>query len=123
MITGTSYDNADHPSLLTELGWLDIRQINMFNLGIFMFKISRGMTPQSVNNMFNNINDLHHYQTGCSLQDKYFRIPINKQTTKTAISKLWNNIPRSIRGSPSLETFEKRFRELLLSLDKDTFCF
>ena len=58
----------------------------MFDLGIFMFKTNRGMTSQSVNNMFNNISDIHRYQTRDSLQDNYFRIPINKQITKTAIS-------------------------------------
>ena len=90
----------------------------MLDLGIFMFKINRGMTPQSVNNMLNNISDIHHYQTRGSLQDNYFRIPINNQITKTTISysgpKLWNDIPGSIRESPFLETFKKRFRELLL---------
>ena len=35
----------------------------MFDLGIFMFKTNRGMTPQSANNMFNNISDIDHYQT------------------------------------------------------------
>ena len=117
IITDTSYDSADHPLLLTELGWLNIRQLIMFDLGIVMFKTNRGMTPQSVNNMFNNISDIHHYQTRGSLQDNYFRIPINKQITKTALSysgpKLWNDIPGSIKDSPSLETFKKRFRELL----------
>ena len=58
----------------------------MFDLGIFMFKTNKGMTPQSVNNMFNNISDIHHYQTRGSLHDNYFRIPVNKQITKSAIS-------------------------------------
>ena len=77
IITDTNYDSADHPLLLTELGWLDIRQLILFDLGIFMFKNNKGMTPQSVNNMFNNISDIHHYQTSGSLQDNYFGIPIN----------------------------------------------
>ena len=127
IITDTSYDSADYPLMLTELGWLNIRQLIMFDLGVFMFHINRGMTPQSVNNMFNNISDINHYQTRGSLQDNYFRILINKQITKTAISysepKHWNDIPGSIRDSPSLETFKKRFRDLLLSQDKDAFCF
>ena len=99
----------------------------MFDLGIFMFKTNRGMTPQSVNSMFNNISDINYYQTRGSLQDNYFRIPIKKQITKTAISyngpKLWKDIPGSIKDSPSCDTFKKRSRELLLSQDKDTFCF
>ena len=122
IITDTSYDSADHQLLLTDFGWLNIRQLIMFDLGIFMFKISRKMTPQSVKNMFNNISDIHHYHTRCSLQDNYFRIPINKQITKTAISysgpKLWNDIPGSIRGSPSLETFKKDLRIAFRSKQK-----
>ena len=39
----------------------------MFDLGIFRFEINRGMIPQSVNDMFNNISDIHHYQTRGSL--------------------------------------------------------
>ena len=79
------------------------------------------MTPQSVNKMFNNLSDLHHYQTRGSLQDNSFRIPINKQITKTTISycgsKLWDD---TIKDSPSLETSGKGFRELILSPGKDT---
>ena len=82
IITDTIFDSADHLLLLTELGWLNIRQLIMFDLFIFMFKTNRGITPQSVNNMFNNISDIHHYQTGGSLQGNYFRILINKQITK-----------------------------------------
>ena len=85
-----SYDSADHPLLLTELGRLDISQLIMFDFGIFMFKINKRMTPQSVNNIFNNISDIHRYQTRGSLQDNYFRISINKQITKTANFLEWD---------------------------------
>ena len=86
IISNTSYDSADHSLLLIDLGWLNIRQLIMFDLGIFMFKINRGRTLQSVNNMFKSISDIHHYQTTGSLQDNYFRIRISKQITKIAIS-------------------------------------
>ena len=39
IIADTSYDSADHPLLLTELGWLNIRQLIMFDLRIFMVKV------------------------------------------------------------------------------------
>ena len=69
IITDMSYDSADYPLLLIELGWLDIRQLIMFDLGIFMFKINRRTTSQSVDNMFNNISDIYHCQTRGSLQN------------------------------------------------------
>ena len=97
-------------------------EMKRYSFGIFMFE-----TPQSVNIMLKNISDIHHYQTRGSLQDNYFRIPVNKKITKTAISysgpKFWNDIPASIRDSHSFEKFKKKSRELLLSQDKDIFCF
>ena len=56
----------------------------MFDLVIFMFKINKGMTPQSVNNMFNNISD-----------QLYIYIYI-------------------IRDSPSLETFKIKISRIAL---------
>ena len=119
IITDTSYDSADHPLLLIELGWFKIRRLIMFDLGIFTFKIYNGRTPQSVDNILNNICDIRHYQTRGSLQDNYFRIPINKQISKTAISysgpSLWDDILGSIRDSPSLETlFYKKISRIAL---------
>ena len=80
MITDTSYDSADHQLLLTELRWLNIRQLIMFDLGIFMFNINRGSTPQSVNNMFNNIGDIHHYQIRAPCRSP------NKQITEAPVT-------------------------------------
>ena len=37
IITGIGYENADHPSLLKELGLLSIRQLINLDLGVLMF--------------------------------------------------------------------------------------
>ena len=42
--------------------------------------------------MFNSISGIHRYQTGGSLQDNYFRIPIiNKHITETSIFTVGQN--------------------------------
>ena len=41
IVTDTSYDEADHPVLLRELGWLSVRKLITLDLGIFMYKAIR----------------------------------------------------------------------------------
>ena len=64
IITDTSYDSVDHLLLQTELGLLDIRQLIMFDLSVLMLRINRVITPQSVNNIFNNLSDIQHTRPG-----------------------------------------------------------
>ena len=41
VVTDTNYNEADHPVLLRELGWLSIRKLITPDLGIFMYKVNR----------------------------------------------------------------------------------
>ena len=127
IITGTGYENADHPSLLKELGLLSIRQLINLDLGVRMFKVKEGLIPRPMCDIFQHIDAVHQYGTRSATQGNFYRIKTNKQITNSAISysgpKLWNEIPRSIRDSGSLYTFKKRFREFLVSLETDNFLF
>ena len=63
IVTGTSYDSADHPLLLKELGWLSIRNLITLDLGIFMFKVNKGATPTQISDMFQKVQETHNYET------------------------------------------------------------
>ena len=125
IITGTGYENADHPSLLNELGLLSIRQLINLDLGVLMFKVNEGLIPRPMCDMFQYVDAVLRYGTKSATQGNFYRIITNKQITNSAISysgpKLWNEIQRSIRVSGSLYTFNKRFREFFAGLDTDTF--
>ena len=44
-ITGVSYEDADHPSILYWHGWLSIRHLIALDLAVAMFKVARGIAP------------------------------------------------------------------------------
>ena len=127
IVTDTSYDEADHPVLLRELGWLSIRKLITLDLGIFMYKVNKGITPDPICELFQKASDAPRYETRYAMEDDFHKIAIKKEITNTAIShsgpKLWNNIPRSVREAPSLDLFKKQFQELIAGLNEDTFLF
>ena len=104
IVTDTSYDEADHPVLLRELGWLSNQKLITLDLGIFMYKVNKGITPDPICELFQKASDTHRYETRYAMEDDFHKIAIKKEITKTAIShsgpKLWNNIPRSVREAP-----------------------
>ena len=128
IVTDTSYDEADYPLLLRELGWLSINsETHTLDLGIFMYKVNKGITPDPICELFQKASDTHRYETRYAMEDDFHKIAIKKEITKTAISlscsKFWNNIPRSVKETPSLDLFKKRFQELIAGLNEDTFLF
>ena len=77
-----------------------------------MYKVSKGITPDPIREIFQKASDTHRYETRYAMEDDFRKIAIKKEITKTAIShggpKLWNNIPRSVREAPSLDLFKKQ---------------
>ena len=57
IVTDTSYDEANHPVLLRELGWLSIRKLITLDLGIFMYKVNKGITPDPICEIFQKASD------------------------------------------------------------------
>ena len=86
IVTDTSYDKADHPVLLRELGWLSIRKLITLDLGIFMCKVNKGITPDPICEIFQKTSDTHRYETRYAMEDDFHKITIKKEITKTAIS-------------------------------------
>ena len=96
IVTDTSYDGADHPVLLRELGWLSIQKLITLDLGIFMYKVHSCI--RSICEILQKASDAHRHERRYAMEHDFYKIAIKKEITKTAIShsgpKLWNNIPR-----------------------------
>ena len=45
VIANVSYEAADHSSLLCHYGWLNIRNLILLDLGVFMYKTQKGLAP------------------------------------------------------------------------------
>ena len=45
VIANVSYETADHNSLLCDYGWLNVRNLILLDLGVFMYKTQKGLVP------------------------------------------------------------------------------
>ena len=86
IITGTSYKNADHPSLSKELDLLSIRKLINLDLGVLTFKVNDELTPTPMCEMLQHVDAVHQYGTRSAIQGNFYRIKTNKQITNSAIS-------------------------------------
>ena len=78
IITGTSYENADHLSTLKELGLLSVRKVINPDLGVVMFKINQGLTPRPMYDMFQHVDAVRQYGTRSATQGNFYRIKTNQ---------------------------------------------
>ena len=81
IVTDTSYGEVDHPVLLRELGWLS-RKLITLDLGIFMYKVNKGISPDPVCELFQKASDTHHYETRYEMEDDFHKIAIKKKLQK-----------------------------------------
>ena len=77
VITGRSYEDADHPSILYRLGWLSVRHLIVLDLAYAMFKVARGIAPPPTQKMFLYISELQSYDSG-NFQLKSVRSTVGK---------------------------------------------
>ena len=63
IITGTTYDTANHFPLLRQLKWLDVRSIKELETGLFMYKAMNQLVLEQISEMFTPLSINHSYQT------------------------------------------------------------
>ena len=84
-------------------------------LNILMYKVRHEMAPSSLSNMFQKTNEVHKHKTR---QAKYDFPPPKPKTNylKKAFSYrgavAWNNLPRAIKNSESINTFKAKLKML-----------
>ena len=83
-------------------------QMQLFTkqLGIFMYKYRKSLLPKSFNNMFVDMKAVHNYNTRGK---ENYRHDIHKLTSVLTLGpRLWNNLPREIKGASCISIFKKR---------------
>ena len=118
IITGISYEDADHPSILYPLGWLSIRHLIVLDLAVAMFKVARGIAPPPTQEMFHYISELHSYDTRSASSGNFQLKSVRPTVGKSAISyigpKIWNDIENQIKQLKTTETFKRKIKKMLL---------
>ena len=102
--------------LFYENNILKVKDIYFFQLGQFMFKLSKGDLPEIFSDMFSTNASVHNYPTR---QRNCYHLPL----TRTSLAQksfifsgcaYWNSLPNDIKDAPSLSTFKRKLKKVLL---------
>ena len=118
VIANVSDEAADHNSLLCDYGWLNVRNLLLLDLGVFMYKTQKGLAPDAFYDLYHSVTELLSYNTR-SADKGNLQIPLtNLRDGDSAISasgaRIWNNIPNSIKKAQSLDVFKRELKEYLI---------
>ena len=111
------YDEANHYELLTEFGWLSVRNLISLDTAIFVYKEINNLHPEQADSPFQWLDYLHSYSTRSVSNNNLF-IPRGKtnnfqKTMAFAGSKIWNEIPKEIRMAQTLHSFKEHLKKHL----------
>ena len=71
VITKVKYEDADHLKLTGQFGWLTVRNLIKFDLGIFVYK-SQSKLPETAGDFHVYANKVHSYQTRSAVSGSVF---------------------------------------------------
>ena len=119
------YDEANHFELLTEFGWLSIRNLISLDTAIFVDKEINNLHPEQADSPFQWL-DCYSYSTRSVSNNNIF-IPRGKtsnfQKTMTfAGSRIWNEIPKEIRMEQALHSFKEYLKKHLIEQQAQSSC-
>ena len=102
--------------LFKELKILNISDIYIYNIGLFMYKYINQMSPP-IFDMFVLNSDIHSYGTRNSNMFHIPACPTNRsqKTLKYTGAKCWNSISSGISTNCKIGTFKKHLRSYILS--------
>ena len=95
------YDEAIHYELLTEFGWLSVRNLINLDTAIFAYKDINNLHPEQADSPFQRLDYLHSYSTR-SISNNNLFIPLGKQII---FRKLWH-LQEARYGKKSLKKLE-----------------
>ena len=81
-IAKVKFNDAGHPRLLRDLGWLDVRNLLELDMEIFMYKCQNKLVPDSITNPL----------AQCIL----IKNELQNQELYIKGAKIWNEIPYEI---------------------------
>ena len=111
-IAEVCYDEAHHSKLLTDFGWLSVRNLIKLGIVIFAYKELNNLHPEQDIRPFQKPDEQHTYNTRSVTNNNLF-IPrgntqVFNRTMSYSGSRLWNEIPHEIRRVQTLEDFKDK---------------
>ena len=115
IVTNSGY--RSHTNVLFfENNILKITDLYLFQLGQFMFKLNRHDLPHIFQDMFLKNSSVHHYPTR---QTDSYHLPLTRtlfayRTLTFTGPNFWNSLHKDYKDAPSLNTFKRKLKKLLL---------
>ena len=106
-------------SLLMELHWLPIELRIEFNIILIVFKIFKGLAPSYLSSLITRKPESRYNlrnssdKTLLSYPSFKSKATIGDRAFIFAAPKLWNNLPRDIRESSSINSFKSKLKTFL----------
>ena len=113
VLTGISYEDADHKRILKDLNILNVRQLVELGTASLMYRVENDSVPAHVKKMFTKCSGIYAYNTRAANVGNYATTKIRTEKVKQAFQqtgpKVWNKLPDFIRRSQSVESFQVYF--------------
>jgi hypothetical protein len=114
----TAKENLSYESICQEEGQLSIYRKCVKSTAILMYKIRKGISPCYVNELFSVQESQYEMRDNDRLTlPHYNTVSFGKNSMRYFGAKLWNNIPISIKGCTSLNTFKSAINKWLLTCE------
>ena len=116
-IARVRYAEADHDTLLSNIGWLNVKSLITLDLEVFVYKELHSLHPEHDDSLFQELDNLHYHKTRSASSNNLF-IPrgdtqIFQKTMSYSGSRLWNEIPAETKRAQTLDTFKDKFKQHL----------
>ena len=111
--------------MLYELHWLPILRRIDYKTLLITYKAKNSLVPKYISDLLtpaNNAKNLRSADDNTLLQiDFTNKVTMGDRAFSIYASKIWNNIPKALRESPSLDTFKSKLKTYLFDLEYSDF--
>ena len=112
------FDGVHISPYLVKLGWLNMESRRNFHSLTLMYKIDNDMAPSYIKKLVPRNNEVHNYNTRGSRNFRNTRcnLELRHKSFFGKIPSLFNNLPLTVRDSPSLSVFKLKCKTHLYSI-------
>ena len=118
IIKGSKFENTNHPVLLKELRWLNVRQPIFIHTAILMYRVANNLAPETISDMYQVANNVHNYNTRYASDGNFYLNRPNttkgQRSTTFSEARVWSRVPATIKEAQSLVLFKTQLKEYLL---------
>ena len=99
--------------LFKQLGWMRFDERSNFRKAVMMYKALHTLAPTYISSKFTYTNTIHQVNLRSSSDSTLYISKPNLEIFRKSLAysgpRIWNNLPISVRNTPSLDSFKERY--------------